>query len=229
MAHAGYFTQDGLAFLRELAQHNEKAWFEANKQRFEDGVRAPALRLVADIAPVLRKVSKHMVADPRPNGGSVSRIYRDTRFSKDKSPYKTALFLRFGHDRGAEEAMPGLYLHVEPGASTMGGGIWHPAPAMQESIRKAIVASPARWTKAKGGAAVGPGCAMGGEVLKRVPKGYDPAHQHAEDLKRKDFGLHQPVADAALVGKDLLGEIERGFLAAKPLLEFLCRAVDLPF
>jgi uncharacterized protein (TIGR02453 family) len=229
MAHAGYFTPDGLAFLSELAQHNEKPWFEANKQRFEDGVRAPALRLCADVAPVLRKVSKHMVADGRPNGGSVSRIHRDTRFSKDKSPYKTALFIRFGHDRGGEEAMPGLYLHVEPGASTIGGGIWHPAPAALESIRKAIVASPAAWTKAKGGGAVGPGCAMGGEVLKKVPRGYDAAHQHAEDLKRKDFGLHQPLADAALVGKDLLGEIEKAFLSTKPLLKFLCSAVDLPF
>jgi uncharacterized protein (TIGR02453 family) len=229
MAQATYFTRDGLAFLGQLAKHNEKPWFEKNKQRFEDGLRAPATRLCEDVAPLLRKVSKHMVADLRPNGGSVSRIYRDTRFSKDKSPYKTALFLRFGHDAGGEDAMPGLYLHVEPSATTIGGGIWHPGPAALDQIRKAIVASPTAWTKAKGGAAVGPGCAMGGEVLKKVPRGYDPEHPHAEDLKRMDFGMHRPLADDVLVGKDLLGEIEGAFVGVKPLLKFLCGAVGLPF
>jgi uncharacterized protein (TIGR02453 family) len=224
-----YFTKDGLRFLAELRDHNDKPWFEANKARYEEGLREPGLRLVTDLAPVLHKISRHMVADARPNGGSLSRIYRDTRFSKDKSPYKTALFLHFGHDGGGEEAMPGFYLHIEPGASTIGGGIWHPATPALERIRQAIVSSPAAWTKAKQGKHVGPGCAMGGEMLKKVPRGYDPEHPHAEDLRRKDFGLHQPLADAALTGPNLIAEIQKGFGAAVPLLEFLAEAVGLPF
>jgi uncharacterized protein (TIGR02453 family) len=224
-----YFTRDGLRFLKELRVHNEKPWFEANKSRYEEGLREPGLRLVTDLAPVLKKFSKHMVADARPNGGSLSRIYRDTRFAKDKSPYKTALFLHFGHDGGGEDAMPGFYLHIEPGASSIGGGIWHPATPALEKIRQAIVAAPAEWTRAKQGKHVGPGCAMGGEMLKKVPRGYDPEHPLAEDLRRKDFGLHQPLSDAALVGADLIRDIEKGFAAAAPLIGFLAEAVGLPF
>ena len=229
MAQAAYFTRDGLEFLKELKLHNDKPWFERNKERYEKGLREPALRLASDLAPVLRKISKHIVVDARPNGGSVSRIYRDTRFSKDKSPYKTALFLHFGHDGGREDAMPGFFLHIEPGASTLGGGVWHPGTQALDRIRRAIFTGPVTWAKATAGAALGSGCMIAGESLKKVPRGYDPDHPHAEDLKRKDFGQHRPLSDAALVGKDLLGEIDDGFRAVKPLLQFLAKAVDLPF
>ncbi len=229
MGTTKYFTRDGLRFLEELKSHNEKAWFEANKSRFETGVRDPAMKLVTDIAPKLKKVSKHFVADTRSNGGSVSRIYRDTRFSKDKSPYKTAMFIHFFHGGASDEARPGLYLHIEPGGSTVGGGIWNPAPAALEKIRRAIVDSPAQWKKARAGAEADVGCTMRGESLKRVPKGFDPEHPFAEDLKRKDFGLSLPLSDAVVTGGDLIGEIERGFKASSPVVAFVCRAVGLPF
>jgi uncharacterized protein (TIGR02453 family) len=229
MAKAGYFTGDGLRFLEELRSHNDKTWFDSNKARFEEGLRAPGLRLVADLAPVLAKVSKHFVAEAKPNGGSMSRIYRDTRFSKDKSPYKTALFFHFRHARGTEDAMPAFYFHVEPGASTVGGGIWHPAPAALEKIRRAIVKSPTAWDKAKGRSEVGAACTMGGEVLKKVPRGYDADDPHAEDLKRKDFGVHQPAPDSVLTGANLAADLGRRFAVAAPVLEFVCKAVGLPF
>jgi uncharacterized protein (TIGR02453 family) len=229
MAKAGYFSGDGLRFLEELRAHNDKAWFDANKARFDAGLREPGLRLVADLGPVLAKVSKHFVAEAKPSGGSMSRIYRDTRFSKDKSPYKTALFFHFRHARGTEDAMPAFYFHVEPGASTVGGGIWHPAAPALEKIRRAIVKSPAAWDKAKGRSEVGAACTMGGEVLKKVPRGYDPEDPHADDLKRKDFGVHQPAADAALTRPNLAADLGRRFAVAAPVLEFLCKAVGLPF
>jgi uncharacterized protein (TIGR02453 family) len=229
MAKAGYFTSDGLRFLSELRDHNDKAWFDDNKARFEEGLRGPGLRLVADLGPVLAKVSKHFVAEAKPNGGSMSRIYRDTRFSKDKSPYKTALFFHFHHARGTEDAMPAFYFHVEPGASTVGGGIWHPATPALEKIRRAIVKSPAAWDKAKGRSKVGAACTMGGEVLKKVPRGYDPEDPHVEDLKRKDFGVHQETADAVLTSPSLPADLGKRFAAAAPVLEFLCKAVGLPF
>jgi len=229
MASAGYFTKDGLRFLTDLRTHNAKPWFEENKERFETGLREPGVRLVADLEPLLKKISKHFVADPKPHGGSMSRIYRDTRFSKDKSPYKTALFFHFGHVRGTEDATPAFYFHVEPGASTIGGGIWHPATPLLENIRRAIVKSPAAWDKAKGKSGVGAACAMGGETLKKVPRGYDPEDPHAEDLKRKDFGVHQPAADALVTSPNLPAELGRRFAAAAPVLAFLCQAVGLPF
>jgi uncharacterized protein (TIGR02453 family) len=229
MAKTGYFTRDGLRFLEQLRDHNDKSWFDTNKARFEEGLREPGLRLVSDLAPVLAKISKHFVAEAKPNGGSMSRIYRDTRFSKDKSPYKTALFFHFHHARGTGDAMPAFYFHVEPGASTVGGGIWHPEAPALEKIRRAIVKSPAGWDKAKGRSEVGAACTMGGEMLKKVPRGYDPEDPHADDLKRKDFGVHQPAADAVLTSPGLPADLGRRFAAAAPVLEFLCKAVGLPF
>lgn len=224
-----YFTRESFGFLKELKAHNEKAWFEANKERFELGLRQPGLKLVCDIAPVLEKVSKHFLVDPRPNGGSFSRIYRDTRFSKDKSPYKTALFFHFRHKAGGEDGAPTFYMHIEPGASTVGGGVWRPATPMLDKIRKAIVASPAAWDKAKGKSDVGATCMMGGETLKTVPRGYDPEHKHAEDLKRKDFGISQKLSDATIVGDALVAELGKSFRATAPFIAFLCKAMELPF
>jgi uncharacterized protein (TIGR02453 family) len=226
---AGYFTPDGLRFLTQLRSHNERSWFEANKDRFEAGLREPGLRLVTDLEPVLKKVSKHFVADGKPNGGSMSRIYRDTRFSKDKSPYKTALFFHFHHAHGTEDATPAFYFHVEPGASTVGGGVWHPAAPKLDKIRRAIVKSPVAWEKAKGKRGVGAACSMGGEVLKKVPRGFDPEDPNAEDLKRKDFGVHQAAADALLTSASLPAELGRRFAAAASVLEFVCSAIGLPF
>src|SRR3954465_8178299 len=113
-------TADTLKFLGELKSHNERAWFEKNKARYEASVRDAMLDLVADLQPRLKKVSKHVVVEPK----SVMRIYRDVRFSKDKSPYKTYLGAMFWHDDGKEAPAPGYYLHVEPGGKTMiGGGV----------------------------------------------------------------------------------------------------------
>ena len=86
-----YFTDEFFRFLRELKKNNNREWFQANKQRYEKEVRDPALQFIADFAPHLKKINSHFLADPRPNGGSLFRIYRDIRFSADKSPYKTHL------------------------------------------------------------------------------------------------------------------------------------------
>jgi uncharacterized protein (TIGR02453 family) len=224
-----YFTPDGVQFLRELRKHNEKAWFEKNKARYETGVRDPGLKLIADLEPVLRKISKRFVVDPRPNGGSMSRIYRDTRFSKDKSPYKTALFIHFNHEDADEEAAPGFYMHLGPGESGVGGGVWHPAAPKLAEIRDTLVKDARGWTKAKSKTGLGKTCMMSMQALKKVPKGYDPEHEHAEDLRRRDFGVSVPVSDAALTGGKLLSSVGDGFRTAAPVIEFLCHAVGLPF
>src|SRR5512135_3506941 len=93
-----YFSADVFAFLRELAANNNRDWFQANKERFEQRVREPILRFIEDFAPRLSRISPHLVADPRPSGGSLFRIYRDTRFSQDKSPYKTHIGVHFFHE-----------------------------------------------------------------------------------------------------------------------------------
>jgi uncharacterized protein (TIGR02453 family) len=131
---------------------------------------------VLDLAPVLRAISRHFVADAKPIGGSMSRIHRDIRFSRDKSPYKTALFFHFWHARGRDDVTPAFYFRVEPGASLVGGGVWHPDSGQLDKIRRAIVASPDAWQRAKDKAALGKAGFADGETLKRVPRGYDPDH-----------------------------------------------------
>src|SRR5215813_10717345 len=142
MTMNGYFRPGLFRFLKDLKTHNERAWFQANKQRYEADVREPFLRLIADLAPTLKKIGGGFAADPSPNGGSMMRIYRDIRFSKDKSPYKTYAAAHFWHAKGKAGAAPGYYLHLEPGNSVIGGGIWQPEPKALKKIRDKIAGDP---------------------------------------------------------------------------------------
>lgn len=222
------FTRDALKFLRELRGHNNRDWFQENKERYETQLRDPMLRFITALAPGLRKINPHVVADPRPVGGSMLRIYRDIRFSRDKSPYKTAIAAHFWHDKGEEGAAPGYYLRIEPGASMLGAGLWRPEPAALKSIRDAIVAEPKRWQRAAAVGQKSSGCSMTGESLQRVPRGYDPDHPLAEDLKRKDFTVSMPLADKEIVSAGFLQLVLSNYRKAAPFVAFLSKAVGLP-
>jgi uncharacterized protein (TIGR02453 family) len=171
-------------FLRELTRNNDRAWFNANKPRYIADVRDPLLAFISAFAPELAKFAPALVADPRPVGGSLFRIYRDTRFAKDKSPYKTAAGMSFRHADGNDVHGPIFYLHLEPGRVFSAAGIWYPPSDALKSIRDAIVAQPDRWkrvTRTKG-------CALDdSERLSRPPRGYPADHPQIEDLKRKTF------------------------------------------
>src|SRR5215471_5421701 len=107
-----YFNPGLFEFLHQLQSHNNRDWFLENKERYEKQVRAPVLRFITDLGPGLRKINSHIVADPSPTRGSMMRIYRDIRFSKDKSPYKTSVAAHFWHDKGKDGATPGFYLRL---------------------------------------------------------------------------------------------------------------------
>src|SRR5271154_706606 len=141
------FPKDFFVFFRELKENNERAWFEANKQRFRDSVQAPMSAFIAAMAPRLRKISKHFTADPRPNGGSMFRIYRDVRFSKDKRPYKEHAACHFRHALGKDAHAPGFYMHFGPDEVFFGGGLWVPPPEALAKIREAISGKSATWKK----------------------------------------------------------------------------------
>ncbi len=134
------FSPELFGFLRELAKHNEREWFNANKARYEQQVKEPALAFVEDMGYRLPQVAPQLTADKR----SLFRIYRDTRFSKDKTPYKTHVGIYFRHARSAEADTAGLYLHLEPGHAFLGAGIWHPATPGLKRIRDALVAGRVR-------------------------------------------------------------------------------------
>jgi uncharacterized protein (TIGR02453 family) len=224
-----YFTPATFKFLSQLATHNERDWFNANKARYLSDVQEPALQFIADFAPKLAGISEHLVADPRPQGGSLFRIYRDTRFSKDKTPYKTHIAMRFGHEAGLGVHAPGLYLHIEPGASYAGVGLWRPETALARTIREAIVADPVGWKKAAYGKAFANRFTPDGESLARPPQGFDADHPLIEDLKRKDFVAGTHLEDAVVTSERLLIEYTAMCKTAAPFVGFLTRAIGLEF
>jgi uncharacterized protein (TIGR02453 family) len=219
---AGYFSTTTFAFLRDLERHNERDWFLANKTRYERDARDPMLAFIRDVAPKLRKLSANFDVDPRPVGGSMMRIYRDVRFSADKSPYKTHLAAHFQHAR-CEGSAPGFYLRIGVGESLLGAGVWHPEPAALGRIRDAIADKTPEWRRAV------KGLKLDGEVLKRPPKGYDADHASIEDIKRKDFITGREFRDAEVCAADFLERFIEGCRTTAPLVRFLCGALKLPF
>ena len=213
-------------FLKDLKVHNDRDWFQANRARYEAEARDPVLRLVAEFSGPLAAISRHVEADPRPAGGSLFRIYRDTRFSRDKSPYKTHLGVNFRHRSAAAGGVhgPGFYLHLEPGGCFGGGGLWHPEPDALFKVRQAIVARSAAWRKLRAS-----GLEIEGDALKRVPQGFDPDHPCAEDLKFKDFYAATAFTDAEVLAPDFPARLTQALREAAPLVAFLCKALDLPF
>ncbi len=216
-------------FLRELKANNERPWFEANKARYLRDVRDPMLDLIAGFAGPLAEISPHFRADPRPNGGSLFRIYRDTRFAKDKTPYKTNVGAHFRHEAGRNAHAPGFYLHLEPGACFAGCGIWRPDGPALTAIRDAIVARTGPWQRIVAAPDFRATFELTGESLKRPPRGIDPAHPAIADLKRKSFVAVARFSEAEACSADFpdrFGAIARtgsGFVA------FLARALGVPF
>ena len=211
-------------FLRAIKRNNDRDWFTRNKQRYIDEVRDPVCQFIADFAPRLEKISPSLVADPRPVGGSMIRIYRDTRFSKDKSPYKSWVGIRFGHAEGKGVPSPSCYLHLEPGRVFFAGGMWHPEPDSLRAVRDAIVEHPGRWKKIVGRR----GFELSeGESLKRAPRGYDPDHPFIEDLRRKGFMHSVSFTEKAACAPGFASELERVGRRAVPLMVFLAAAVKV--
>jgi uncharacterized protein (TIGR02453 family) len=180
MPKTSFFTPDLFAFLRQLKRHNDRDWFAKNKTRYEAVVRDPALLFIGGFAPHLAKLSPHFVADSRPSRGSLFRIYRDTRFSNDKRPFKTHVGIHFLHASGKDAHAPVFYLHLQPDQCFAGAGVWHPDNVALTKIRSAIVREPEQWAKTTRK------LELEGETLSRPPKGFDSKHPFIEDIKRKD-------------------------------------------
>ena len=216
-------------FLGDLAKNNDRDWFQANKDRFEQDLREPALQFVRDFAPHLAGISPYFRADDRKSGGSMFRIYRDIRFSKDKSPYKTYTGLHFRHERGKDAHCPGFYLHLQPRQVFVGVGIWHPDSETLGKIRGAIDEDPTRWKKVSRGKKFTNVFELSGDSLQRAPKGYTPDHPLIDDLKRKDFIGVAPLTQKEVTATGFPAQFASHCKAGAPLIEFLCDAVGVPF
>ena len=224
-----HFTPALFAYLRDLKANNEREWFNEHKERYLAELRDPCLKFITDFGAPLMTISPHFRADPRPSGGSLFRIYRDVRFSRDKEPYKTAAGLHFRHEKGKDAHTPGFYLHLEPGACFMGVGLWQPDTATLRPVRDRLVADPAAWQAAVGGKAFRKHFALAGESLKRVPRGYDPEHPLAEVLKLKDITAFTKLTQKQVTAPGFLDEFSELCRTGGSLVRWICGALGQPY
>ena len=227
------FERDALDFLAQLARHNEKAWFERNRARYDQSLRAPLAELVGAMDVRLARLAPELVGDPR---RSIFRLHRDLRFSADKSPYKTSVACHFFHrdaGRGAGRAAAAgavLYLQLAPGRSFVAGGIWMPPRQTLGRIRDAIADHP------DGFAAVVEGRAFrrrfGGleseGMRRRLPRGYAPGHAAERWLRYQSFTVSRPLDDTTVLGPRLAATLGRDFAALVPLVRWLNAAIGYP-
>ncbi len=224
-----HFSDKTFKFLRALARNNEREWFHAHKEGYEQHLRQPFLRLIADLQPDLLAISQHYRADPKPVGGSLFRIHRDTRFSNDKTPYKPWSGARFFHERSKQVEAPSFYLHVQPGNCFIGAGLWHPEPETQRKIRQFIFDNPGSWKAAVQAPAFKRRFDMESESLSRPPRGFPSDHELIADLKRKNFVAMAALDDEVVLGPRLRKSVADAFKAVSPLVDYLCAALDLEF
>ncbi|MCP4006108.1 MAG: DUF2461 domain-containing protein [bacterium] len=223
------YRESAIEFLAELSVNNDRDWFKANQTRYEEQVREPTLAFIRAMEPRLRKLSKHLVACNKKVGGSMMRPQRDTRFAKDKTPYKTNVGVQFRHEAGKDVHAPGLYVHFDLDEVFIGVGMWHPDGPTLAAMREYLDEQPRKWLKVRDEKTFNQYFSLGGESLKRPPKGYDADHPLIDDLKRKDF-----IAVADLTLTDLFkprftDKVETHFKAARPFMKLICEALDLPF
>jgi len=217
---ASFITPELFRFFRSLCRNNDRAWFEKNKQRYVDDVRDPLCGFVEAVGPKLRAIAPSTIADSRPVGGSLFRIYRDTRFSKDKTPYKTAAAIAF---RMADKrtVAPTFYLQLAPGNVFVGAGVWHPPSDELRRIREAIIAEPASWKRATRKGLVGE------PALKRIPRGFDANHPLAADLRRKSFAVSSEFTEEEACARDFPAKFVRTCKSGMPLVRFLGDALGV--
>lgn len=229
MTKQSSFDPAFFGFLRELAANNEREWFTANRERYLSEVRNPMLEFISDFAPHLAAISTHYVADPRANGGSLFRIHRDVRFSRDKRPYKTNAGAHFRHEAARNAHAPGFYLHLEPGRVFAAAGVWHPDGPALARIREALVEKTDAWREVTSPKALGPRAEMAGESLKRPPRGFDPDHPLIEDIKRKDFFAVARFTEEEACAPGFIEEFAATCRTFSPLARFLTNSLDLPW
>jgi uncharacterized protein (TIGR02453 family) len=218
-----YFTPELFRFLSRLKRNNNRDWFLAHKDEFEQHVRQPALRFITAFAAPLYEISPHLVADPRPSRGSLFRIYRDTRFAADKRPYKTNLAMRFAH-RGKDVHSPGLYLHLESGQSFAASGLWHPEAPTLLKVRTAIVARPDEWRPVRKQLNWDDA-----SKLSRPPRGFPADHEFVDDLKLRDLGTATNFTDEQVCSPRFMSTFAAACRKMSPVAAFLSSAVGLKF
>lgn len=224
------FPKDLVNFYEDLVQNNDRPWFNKNKQRYKDSVVYPMCDFIAAIAPHLDAIAPFYIADPRPTGGSMFRIYRDVRFAKDKKPYKEHAACQFRHQAGKDAHAPGFYIHIELSKVQFGGGVWMPPSPKLKMIRDYIDENQDKWLEVTNDpvfkSTFGP---ILGDALKRAPKGFEVDHPLIDALKKKSFFIMKEVPIKNILSKNFQADVEKTFETAVPFMRFLTNSVGLPF
>lgn len=218
-----YFRPEFFRFLTRLKRNNKRDWFLAHKEEYEAVVHQPALQFISDFAAPLYKITPYLVADARPSRGSLFRIYRDTRFSHDKKPYKTHIAMRFSH-RGKDVHSPGFYLHLDPAGCFAASGLWHPEPPTLLKVRNAIVSRCDEWRKVRK--------LLNWDDasrLSRPPRGFPCDHEFVDDLKLRDLGTAVEFTIAQVSNPKFMTTFATACRRMSPLARFLASALELPF
>jgi uncharacterized protein (TIGR02453 family) len=224
------FRPEAIQFLVDLSENNERSWFQPRKGEYERLLKEPLEALISTLAERFEARGIPLRADP---SKSPFRIYRDVRFSKDKSPYKTNLGASFpwvgetsgdvdGRSHNANVHSSGGYFHLSPGEIYVGGGIWHPEKPWLEAFRRRVLDEPGRVRKL----VEEPGFkatfgSLGGDSLVRVPTGFPPDHPDVELLKLKDVTFGRRLSDADALSPGLPDLIADTFETAMPVMRYL--------
>ncbi|MEA2546300.1 MAG: hypothetical protein QOI09_1573 [Chloroflexota bacterium] len=228
------FRPEAVQFLADLAANNERAWFQPRKAEFERLLKQPLEALIAALADRFAERGIPLRADP---AKAPFRIYRDVRFSKDKSPYKTNIGASFPWAADGVEPSPdharseianvhsgGGYFHLSPGEIYVGGGIWHPEKPWLDAFRQRVVDEPTelrRLIDAQPFRETFGSLSRDGHVLQRVPSGYPADHPEAEALKLKDVVFGRRLSDREAESADLPDIIAETFAAGTPVMRYL--------
>ncbi|MEN8207133.1 MAG: DUF2461 domain-containing protein [Pseudomonadota bacterium] len=222
------FPKEMFGFISDLGENNNREWFGNNRNRYKDFVVDPVTRFIESVGEFLPAISDAYTADTRRNGGSMFRIYRDTRFSRDKRPYKENVGCQFCHTDGMNAHAPGFYVHLAPTEVFIGGGIWKPDNNALNKIRNHIAGNPEQWSSVINDAAFSNYFGeLQGESLKRPPRGFDTGDPHIEDLKRKSYIAFRHVNPVSALKPAFIKEVEKAFSTAMPLMHFITSALEI--
>jgi len=224
------FSPAAFKFLRDLKRNNRREWFEARRDIYENELRTPLRDLLEELDARLGRLAPELYGDPK---RSVFRIHRDTRFSKDKSPYKHNVGFWVNHralGRAAEHIHggAGLYFHFEPGASMIAAGIWMPpAPALTK-IREALAENHKKFEATVRTLRRRFSALSEEAVLQRLPRGYAEDHPAARWLRYKSFTSHRMLSAAELRSPRLPDTLARDYATTIPFVRWLNSALGLP-
>jgi uncharacterized protein (TIGR02453 family) len=222
------FSPLSFDFLNQLAANNDRTWFKINQQQYEDQVRTPALQFITAMQEPILMMSPRFTAVAKKVGGSLMRPQRDSRFSKDKPPYKTNVGIQFRHFQAKDVHAPGFYVHIANDECFIAAGIWHPRSQELNAIRHCIDDNPNGYLKALAQLSRA-GFELTGDSLTRQPRGFDKNHPLIEELKRKDFIAIKPLSIKQVCQSNFVDYCAQEYQHTRALMAYLCFALDLDF